>query len=106
MVLSIGLTALAVWLVQKFISVAIWILGGIAGWMAGTLIYELVIMAYVQNPYIMFGTCGIFALIGVIASYKYRDDLVITSTALLGAYGFFRGISLFAGGFPNEITLY
>ena len=26
-------------------------------------------------------------------------------TSFVGAYGFWRGISLFAGGFPNEFTI-
>ena len=44
-------------------------------------------------------------LLGSLA-YKFDRHLVIYLTAFIGAYSFVRGISMFAGHFPNEILLY
>ena len=47
-------------------------------------------------PYI-----GFFAL-----SWIYTEKFIILATSFLGSYRFVRGISLFAGGFPNETEIY
>jgi len=47
--------------------------------------------------------------LGAIAAFfcfKERDHLAILTTALLGAYAFVRGISVFVGDYPNEIQMY
>ena len=35
-----------------------------------------------------------------------KDALAIATTSALGAYAFVRGISLFAGGYPDELQMY
>lgn len=45
-------------------------------------------------------------IIGAALANKFKDDIVIISTALIGSYAFVRGLSLLIGGFPNEFTLY
>lgn len=42
-----------------------------------------------------------FAVLGFYAF----NHAVIISTAIIGSYAFIRGISLYAGGFPNEFQL-
>jgi hypothetical protein len=44
------------------------------------------------------GTCGFFVL-------KTEKLMIMLSTALIGSYLAIRGISLYAGGFPNETSL-
>ena len=39
-------------------------------------------------------------------SFVLRSHILIISTAFVGSYGFIRGISFYAGGYPNEFTLY
>jgi hypothetical protein len=53
--------------------------------------------------YICFAIVGMIAGISSVFVYKH---VIILSTGICGAYGFVRGISLFAGHFPNEITVF
>lgn len=39
-------------------------------------------------------------------TFKFRDELIISSTSLTGAYLVVRPISWIFGGFPNEFLLY
>ena len=43
--------------------------------------------------------CGILGFI-------YFEHFVIVVTAIVGSYLFFRGISIFTGGFPNEFMIF
>jgi len=47
----------------------------------------------------------ICSLAGAIVSFFAYNPVIIGATAFTGSYLFFRGISLFAGGYPNEFTL-
>ena len=49
----------------------------------------------------------IFGLAAISAglSFVIFDHVLIFSTSLIGSYSFVRGISLYAGGYPNEFTL-
>lgn len=38
-------------------------------------------------------------------SFYIYDHILIGSTSLIGSYAFIRGISLYAGGYPNEFTI-
>ena len=46
-----------------------------------------------------------FAIIAGICSFYWFDHVLINMTAFSGAYMIVRGISFFAGGYPNEFTL-
>jgi len=60
---------------------------------------------WTNNIYVMVGLAVGFALILGVLSFKMFDKILIFGTALLGSYAFIRGISLFAGHFPNEILV-
>jgi hypothetical protein len=47
-----------------------------------------------------------FGLIFAGLTFCIFDPILITATTLIGAYAFIRGISLYAGGYPNEFNLY
>lgn len=47
-------------------------------------------------PYIIFGALG----------WRFYEKMLILITSYLGSYRFVRGISLLAGGFPNELDIY
>jgi len=47
-------------------------------------------------------TIAVCAVVLMILSYMMFEYIVIFSTSLIGAYSIVRGISLYAGGFPNE----
>lgn len=38
-------------------------------------------------------------------SFVIYDHIIIISTTMIGSYAFVRGISLYAGGYPNEFTV-
>ena len=43
----------------------------------------------------------VFAVLGIL----FFNYIIVFATALIGAYAVVRGISFFAGGFPNEMTI-
>jgi len=44
-------------------------------------------------------------IISICLAYWLQDAIIIFATSFIGAYTFIRGISLFAGGYPNEFTV-
>jgi hypothetical protein len=49
----------------------------------------------------------IIPYIGFVAlSWRFTEKFIILITSFLGSYRFVRGVSLFAGGFPNETEVY
>jgi len=45
------------------------------------------------------------AIIAAVLSFFIYEHVLINMTSFGGAYMLVRGISLYAGGFPNEFTL-
>lgn len=41
---------------------------------------------------------------GILSIFLFEHAIII-ATSIIGAYAFMRGISLYAGGFPNEMEL-
>ena len=58
-----------------------------------------------QKPAIFYSIVVVFALLCIVITYKKSDQFMIFTTAMIGSYLFVRGISLYAGGFPNEFTI-
>jgi hypothetical protein len=104
--LALVFGALIGFLLWKFILVGLVVLGGIAGFFAANLLYNLVLVTFMQDTWAYFGVVFLGAIIGATLAHYFRDHVVIFSTALIGAYGTVRGASLFIGGYPNEITMY
>jgi len=48
----------------------------------------------------------VFALVFASLTCCVYDHVLILATAFAGSYSFVRGISMYAGGYPNEFTLY
>ncbi len=47
-----------------------------------------------------------FALLMAFLAFKFYDHIVILTTALIGSYSFIRGLSIFIGKFPSEISMF
>ena len=47
----------------------------------------------------------LMGIIGGILGFVMYNHAIIISTSIIGAYFFIRGISLYAGGFPNEMLI-
>ena len=58
-----------------------------------------------QKPAVFWPIVVCAALISIFISYKKSDHIMIYTTAMIGSYLFVRGISLYAGGYPNEFTM-
>jgi hypothetical protein len=80
---SIGIAALAAW-------------GGVA---LGLLIVTTFVIA---NQYAKWGIiAGCAVVLGYLA-FRVEKNVMIGVTGVLGSYMFVRGISMYAGGYPNE----
>jgi len=87
----------------KATKVFIGLFGGYGGYLLGSLIYTFAMSRIDWNPnalYWIIVSCTV--LIGLLLSYFFADFIMITCTSLIGGYLLIRGISLYAGGFPNE----
>lgn len=75
-----------------------------AGFLIGVLLNEAVL--YLVGSKVLFWSVNIFlAVVCSFLALGWADASIILSTSLIGSYLAARGISLFAGGFPNEFTL-
>lgn len=86
--------------------VGLMLLGATAGFFLGFLLYTFVFAQWVQHVALLATLCFGGALAMGYVTYKFDKLLIVYLTAFLGSYGFIRGISMFAGKFPNEIFLY
>lgn len=59
-----------------------------------------------QPTYILYTGCIISAAVFGILSILFLRHIVIISTSFIGSYLFIRGISVYAGGFPNVFLIY
>lgn len=95
-----GLVGVLMW---KFFLIGFCFMGFFAGYTLGGLLYALVFISFLQSTYFLaFLTFGL-GFVGAFLCFKFRNHLAILTTALLGAYAFVRGISMFVGDYPNEI---
>ena len=80
------------------------ILAGWGGFMLGLLLNETVL--YKAQSQVLFWSVGIAcAILCAVLTLFIYNHVLITSTSFMGAYFFWRGISLYAGGYPNEFEL-
>jgi len=105
-VLAGVLGLVAGWALWKFIIIGFIILGGIAGFFAGALAYNLIFVTWWPSVWAYAGIAFGTAIVGCILASHFREDVIIVSTSLIGSYIFVRGISMFAGGYPDEVTMF
>jgi len=104
--LSLGAGCLVGWLLYKFLIVGLLIVAFVGGFLVGYLLYNFLFLGWAKSTALLailsFGLGGA----AVVGSFFFRAAIIIVVTSLIGSYFTIRGISLFAGGFPSEITLY
>lgn len=83
------------------------VLGIVLGYIIGQILVNLVLIR-ISTSYqkliqylTYFGLMIVFAVLSIF----FFNYIMIFATALIGAYAIVRGISFFAGGFPNEMTV-
>ena len=80
------------------------VIAALAGFLAGLLLNSSVL--YLIGSQIAFWTfCGVLGVGAVVCGVFLFNISFILSTSLVGAYFSVRGLSLIAGGFPNEFSL-
>lgn len=79
------------------------LLGGTAGALLAFTICNAFQLS--QKPAIFWTIVACVALICVVITFQKSDHFMIFTTAMIGSYLFVRGISLYAGGYPNEFTV-
>lgn len=101
---SVLVGALAGYLMTRVKTVGAAILAGWGGFMLGMLLNEMVLYKF-QSEAVFWIVCISCAVIAGLLTICLFDWVLIVMTAFAGSYCFWRGISMYAGGFPNEFTL-
>lgn len=80
------------------------VLAGWGGLCGGLILYESVIFR-AEVEWLFWVTLVVCALGAAIAAFFLLDQVVITSTVLLGSYSLVRGVACYAGHYYNEVTM-
>jgi hypothetical protein len=105
MALIIGV-AIGYFMMTKFLMIGLCILGGVAGFFAGGIIFNVFMVEWVTSVVALWCTILFFAIIGACLAYYFENRIVIFSTSFIGSYLFIRGLSIIIGGYPSEMQLY
>lgn len=87
------------WCLVKWKNVGIAVIAGSAGASLGVLITQA---AFIQNKYAHWGIVGACSAAAIILACWLAEVIEIIVTAFIGSYAIVRGISMFAGHYPNE----
>jgi len=104
-VLGIGIVLGLVlgYFLSKSYKVFVGLFGGYIGYLFGTLLYTFAISRIDWNQTALYWIIILsMIIICLLLSYFFADFIMITCTSFIGGYLTVRGISLYAGGFPNE----
>jgi uncharacterized membrane protein len=93
---------LCAYLLVKSLKYGLALLGGGTGGALGLLVCGAF---NISHPAAFWGILVALALIFTLITFKGSDQFMIFSTALFGSYMMVRGISLYAGGYPNEFEI-
>lgn len=80
------------------------IIAGWGGFMLGLVLNEAVLYL-LENTYVFWCVCIGCALVAAVLVFVAYNHAIILATSLVGSYFFVRGISLYAGGWPNEYLI-
>jgi hypothetical protein len=102
--LAIILGLIGGYLLQKYEKVDAALLGAWGGFTLGVLLNETVL--YLVHSTALFWCVNIgLAVVGALVGFFAFNPVIMIGTAFIGSYLTMRGISLYAGGFPNEYVL-
>ena len=94
------------WFLKKTRRIGITILGALAGFFVGFLLYTFVFAQWLDHVAVLVVLAFGCAIILGFLAFKFDRHIIVYLTAFIGAYAFIRGISIFAGKFPNEVVLF
>jgi len=85
-----------------FLHIGLLILAAVAGFILSHLITSAIL---IQDRRVYWGIIGGTTGAAMVLSCCCKERIKILLTSLIGSFGVVRGISLYLGGFPNEIEL-
>ena len=101
---SIIIGLVAGFFVMKLERLGAALLAGWGGFLLGVMINEMVL--YLAESQAVFWSVSIgCAVAAAVLSFFFYEHVLILMTSFGGSYMLIRGISFYAGGFPNEFTL-
>lgn len=94
-------------LMTKFARAGASILAVWGGFILGMVLTEALLFQYItENSFWFWLVCGSCAAVAGVLVFVAYNHAVILASSLVGSYLFIRGISLYAGGFPDEFLLF
>ncbi len=93
-------------ILAKLTRLGVAVLAGWGGFCLGMIIYSAFLYKLDGEKNILFWlfNIGMAVLAGVLSLFLFNHAVII-ATAIVGSYAFIRGISLYAGGYPDEMQL-
>jgi len=88
--------------IAKLRKVGIALIGTFGGVLLGFMITTTFVVGSTALTWVIVLGCGI--AVGFLAFFVEKAVIIIV-TSFVGSYGVIRGISMYAGGFPNEMQL-
>jgi hypothetical protein len=83
------------------------VFGALLGFVLGFVIFNLALRFIESNPNVVFWvTMSVCFILGCLLGFWKEEEIAIISTAIVGGYAIVRGISVWAGGFPDERQVY
>ena len=105
-IVAIALAIFVGWFVRKARRIGGTVAAAAGGFFGGFMLYNLVFAAWWNNvACLLILSIGLAIVAGFVA-WRFDKVIIVYLTAGIGAYALVRGISVFAGNFPNEITTY
>ena len=105
-ILAFVLAVLVGWFVKKIRRVGAAVLGAVVGFFLGFTLYNFVFALWFEHVAALVLIAFGCSIAGAYLAWVKDKLIVVYLTALLGAYCLVRGISVFAGGYPNEISMF
>jgi len=105
-IIALAAAVFAGWFIHKIKRIAFMAVGGLAGFVVGFLLYTILFVQLYQAVWLYVTLLIVGVALGAFLVYKYDKTIIVYLTAFLGAYALVRGISVFAGGYINEMTLF
>lgn len=93
-------------LLAKLSKLGVAVLAGWGGFCLGMILYSSFMYKLDGERHILFWcqNIGLAVIAGILSIFLF-NHAVIFATSIVGSYAFIRGISLYAGGYPNEMQL-
>jgi len=102
MIICVLLGVVVAYLSIRYLKYGVGVMGGGAGFAIGLLICTVFHVSSTAGLWIL--SICLFILLFLI-TFKWADEVIIFGTSCLGSYLFIRGISFYAGGYPNEFVV-